>query len=65
MTCYQYPDYMYHYGIKGMKWGIRRYQNDDGTLTSVGKKREQWLESKNPVMKQILNILNENLKMLK
>lgn len=46
MTRYQYPDYMYHYGIKGMKWGVRRYQNDDGTLTSVGKKREQWLESK-------------------
>lgn len=46
MTCYQYPDYMYHYGIKGMRWGVRRYQNDDGTLTSVGKKREQWLESK-------------------
>lgn len=28
-----------HYGILGMKWGIRRYQNYDGTLTSAGKKR--------------------------
>lgn len=28
-----------HHGIKGMKWGIRRYQNKDGTLTSAGKKR--------------------------
>lgn len=28
-----------HFGIKGMKWGIRRYQNDDGTLTDAGKKR--------------------------
>lgn len=28
-----------HYGIKGMKWGVRRYQNSDGTLTSAGKKR--------------------------
>ena len=28
-----------HSGIKGMKWGIRRYQNDDGTLTEEGRKR--------------------------
>lgn len=28
-----------HYGIKGMKWGIRRYQNKDGSLTSAGRKR--------------------------
>ena len=27
-----------HYGIKGMKWGVRRYQNKDGTLTAAGKK---------------------------
>lgn len=26
-----------HYGVKGMKWGVRRYQNKDGTLTSAGK----------------------------
>lgn len=30
---------LYHHGVKGMKWGVRRYQNKDGTLTAVGKKR--------------------------
>jgi len=28
-----------HHGIRGMKWGVRRYQNVDGSLTAVGKKR--------------------------
>lgn len=32
-------DYLSHHGILGMKWGIRRYQNKDGSLTSAGKAR--------------------------
>lgn len=32
---------LYHWGIKGQKWGVRRYQNKDGTLTSAGKKRRR------------------------
>ena len=30
---------LYHHGIKGMKWGVRRFQNEDGALTTAGKKR--------------------------
>lgn len=33
------PDELTHWGVKGMRWGIRRYQNKDGTLTDAGKKR--------------------------
>lgn len=30
---------LYHSGVKGMRWGVRRYQNSDGSLTDAGKKR--------------------------
>lgn len=33
------PDYLAHHGIKGMRWGIRRFQNEDGSLTPAGERR--------------------------
>lgn len=37
---------LYHHGIQGMKWGVRRFQNKDGSLTSAGKKRYDTNDSK-------------------
>lgn len=34
-----YSNELYHHGIKGQKWGVRRYQNSDGSLTEAGQKR--------------------------
>lgn len=42
MYQYTYTPYIRHYGILGMKWGQRRYQNKNGSLTSAGKKRYKY-----------------------
>lgn len=40
-----YRDELYHHGIKGQKWGVRRWQNEDGTFNEAGKKR--YFDAKN------------------
>lgn len=44
---------LYHYGIKGQKWGVRRYQNPDGTLTNAGKRRQAKREYRNDLKSAI------------
>ena len=39
MWQYNNTNELYHFGVKGMRWGLRRYQNEDGSLTPAGKKR--------------------------
>ena len=52
-------DYISHHGIRGMHWGIRRYQNPDGTLTDAGRKHYAVRESKRGISNSDLRKANE------
>lgn len=52
-------NYIYHHGIKGQKWGVRRYQNEDGSLTSAGQARKNKVNDSKHQDKVINNNLNK------
>lgn len=56
---------LYHHGILGQKWGVRRYQNKDGTLTSAGKKRLRKLEKVGNVTNEYSSRLTKHSNTLK
>lgn len=52
---------LYHYGVKGQKWGVRRYQYADGTYTPVGKKRRN-SGSQSEAVQRISRMMNSKVK---
>lgn len=52
----QYPTYLIHYGIQGQKWGVRRFQNEDGTWTDDGllrrKEQKHFVKEQNKINKK-------------
>ena len=46
-------DELRHHGILGMKWGVRRYQNEDGSYTAAGEKRRSAREQISDAKKKV------------
>lgn len=56
--------FLLHYGVKGQKWGVRRYQNYDGTFTPLGQKRRKHYKS-TVFRKALAPELRSNVSLLK
>ena len=46
-----------HHGIKGQKWGVRRYQNEDGSLTAAGRKQYDKNLGERSTLKKVLRFI--------
>lgn len=66
MTDEQYEEYLAHHGILGQKWGVRRYQNPDGSLTTEGRRRygagyEELSRSKQKKVRKLQSKIDKNV----
>ena len=52
---WEYNNYLAHHGVKGQQWGVRRYHNEDGSLTDAGRKR--YLEDSERAMNENRRVL--------